>query len=104
MADVWALPETVYPTRSVTYTGTAGTTGSWPTGPGGQPPNMVRVLCTSDAYVAVGENVTATTESIIVAANRPVTIGIPSPGQTFVVSAIQVSTGGTLYATPIGGT
>jgi hypothetical protein len=87
-----------YPARLVAYTGTAGTTASWPAGPKG-----VWVYCTTDAYVEVGDGVTATTSSTPLPANWPVTIAVPSNGATFVVSAVQVTTGGNLLVRPMGG-
>lgn len=84
--------------RSVAYTGTAGSVTAWPTGPQG-----VLVWCSTDAYIIVGEGVTATTANA-----TPIPAGVPVPfkvpagtGAPWRVSAIQVSSGGTLYAKPI---
>lgn len=89
---------TMYPARTVAYTGTAGSTSTWPAGPQG-----VLVWCTSDAYVVVGEGLTATTSNgTPIPAFVPVPIKVPqSTGAPWRVSAIQVSAGGTLYAKPI---
>jgi hypothetical protein len=86
-----------YGAKSVAYTGTAGTTGSWPTGPQG-----VWVWSTTDAFIRVGEGVTATTADTPLPANRPVAFAVSNPtGGPWVVSAVQVSAGGTLYAKPM---
>lgn len=83
--------------RSVAYTGTAGSTSAWPVGPQG-----VLVWCTTDAYIAVGANVTATTASTPIPAGTAVPLTVPiNTNGPWRVSAIQVSTGGTLYAKPI---
>jgi hypothetical protein len=64
------------------------------------------VWSTSDAYIAVGDSVTATTAATPLPANTPVPIFVPQPsggatGGAWRVSAIQISAGGTLYAKPI---
>lgn len=83
--------------QSVAYTGTAGSVTGWNAGPQG-----VLVWCSSDAYVAVGEGVTATTSSTPLPAGTAVPITVPGgSGATWRVSAIQISAGGTLYAKPI---
>lgn len=84
--------------KSAAYTGTAGATGTWPAGAEG-----VLVWCTSDAYVRVGEGVTATAADTPLPANTPVPFAVP-PGSNgrWRVSALQMSAGGTLYAKPIG--
>jgi len=96
------LIDTQFGAKSVAYTGTAGNTGTWPAGPQG-----VLVWCTTDAYVSVGENSTATTTDIPIPAYTAVPIYVPQPGDpntgggAWRVSAVQVSAGGTLYAKPI---
>lgn len=92
-----------YPAKSVAYTGTAGVTGTWPAGPQG-----VLVWCTTDAYIRVGEGVTATTADTPITANTPIPFTVPPPGSgangtggNWRVSAIQVTSGGTLYCKPI---
>jgi len=89
--------------KSVAYTGTAGTTTTWPAGPQG-----VLVWCTTDAYIRVGEGVTATTADTPIPAGTPVPFNVPNPasgvngtGGPWSVSAVQVSSGGILYAKPI---
>lgn len=78
-------------TQSVAYTGTAGVI----TNPVSS--TVVRVYCTSDAFIAIGTTPVATT------AWTPVTAKVPEyfrviPGVDK-VSAIQSSAGGTLYVT-----
>jgi hypothetical protein len=84
--------------KTVSYTGTAGVTGTWPAGPQG-----VVVTVTSAAYVLVGENVTATTsDGTYVPANVAIPFKIPTgTGAPWRVSAIQVSAGGDIYAKPV---
>jgi hypothetical protein len=93
-----------YASKSVAFTGTAGTTGTWPAGPQG-----VLVWCTTDAYIRVGESVTATTNDTPIPSFTPVPFFVPQPGSgasgasggAWQVSAIQVTTGGTMYCKPI---
>jgi hypothetical protein len=84
--------------KTVSYTGTAGSTGTWPAGPQG-----VVVTVTSAAYVLVGENVTATTsDGTYVPANVAIPFKIPTgTGAPWRVSAIQVSAAGDIYAKPV---
>jgi hypothetical protein len=84
--------------KTVSYTGTAGSTGTWPAGPQG-----VVVTVTSAAYVLVGENVTATTsDGTYVPANVAIPFKIPTgTGAPWRVSAIQVSAAGDVYAKPV---
>jgi hypothetical protein len=86
-----------FATQSVAYTGTAGSVTGWNAGPQG-----VLVWSTTDAYIRVGEGATATTSDTPIPAYTPVPIYVPSTtGAVWRVSAIQVSSGGTLYAKPI---
>jgi len=60
------------------------------------------VWSTTAAYVRVGEGVTATTSDTPIPANTPIPFIVPEgTGAPWRVSAIQVSTGGTVYAKPI---
>lgn len=87
-----------FPAQSVTYTGTAGSTDGWAPGPQG-------VLVWSDqaCYVIVGEGVTATTANgTPIPPFTPIPFLIPvSVSGVWRVSAIQVSTGGTVYCKPL---
>lgn len=89
--------DSTFPAKTVTYTGTAGSTGTWPAGPQG-----VVVWATTPCYILVGEGVTATTSSTPLPANTPVPFIVPQgTGAPWRVSAIQVSTGGTIYCKPM---
>lgn len=86
-----------FPARSVTYTGTAGSTATWAPGPQG-----VVVWSDQACHIEVGEGATATTASMPIPANTPVPFKIPvGTGAPWRVSAIQVSAGGTIYCKPI---
>lgn len=84
---------------SVAYTGTAGSTdAAWDRSP------AMLVWTTTDAYVVVGEGVTATTSHTPIPAYTPVLLKVPvGSGGRVRASAIQISAGGTLYAKPCGG-
>ena len=96
--------DSTFAAKSVAYTGTAGTTGTWPAGPQG-----VLVWCTTDAYIRVGEGVTATTNDTPIPSYTPVPFFVPQSGSgasgatggAWQVSALQVTTGGTMYCKPI---
>ena len=91
------LNDAGFATQSVTYSGTAGSVTGWNAGPQG-----VLVWSTSDAYILVGEGVTATSTATPLPANTPVPIFVPAgTGGVWRVSAIQITAGGTLYAKPI---
>jgi len=85
------------PAKTVAYTGTAGQTGTFN-------PNYpcVLVWCTTAAYVIVGESVTATaTNGTPIPANTPMFLPVPEgTGAPWLVSAIQIASGGNLYAQP----
>ena len=86
-----------YPAYSASYTGTAGSTSEWNPGPEG-----VVVWCTTAAYIRVGEGVTATTADTPIPANTPIPFIVPNgTGAPWRVSAIQIGSGGTVYAKPI---
>ena len=80
--------------QSKAYTGTAGTIDNAIT-TGTQ---KVRVICTSAAYIKVDNDPTATTADVYIGADSPEYFTITA-GQK--VSAIQVSSGGTLHVTEI---
>lgn len=87
-----------YPAYSVAYTGTAGSTTAWPSGPQG-----VVVWSDQACYVEVGVGAVATTASTPIPPYTPIPFAVPlnSSGGAWRVSAIQVSTGGTVYCKPI---
>lgn len=91
-----------YASQSVAFTGTAGTVTGWAPGPQG-----VVIWADSPCYVIVGNNVTATVANgVPIPANTMIPFIVPmnTTGGVFTVSAIQISTGGTLYVTPINRT
>jgi hypothetical protein len=91
------LADANFPAKSVSYTGTAGVTGTWDAGPQG-----VVVWSDQSCYVLVGEGVTATTSSTPVPPFTPIPFKVPQgTGAPWRVSAIQVSTGGTIYCKPM---
>jgi hypothetical protein len=91
------LADANFPAKSISYTGTAGVTGTWPAGPQG-----VVIWSDQACYVLVGENVTATTASTPIPAFTPIPFAVPiTVSGVWRVSAIQVSTGGTVYCKPI---
>lgn len=86
-----------FPAKSVAYTGTAGSTGTWPAGPEG-----VMVWSDQACYVEVGDGATATTSSTPIPAYTPIPFKVPTgTSAPWRVSAIQVSAGGTIYAKPM---
>jgi hypothetical protein len=91
------LDDATFTARTASFTGTAGSTGTWPAGPQG-----VVVWSTTAAYIRVGEGVTATTADTPIPANTPIPFKVPGgTGAPWRVSAIQVTGGGTMYAKPI---
>jgi len=91
------LSQADYPSKSVAYTGTAGSTGTWNPGPQG-----VVVWSDQACYIEVGEGVVATTSSTPVPPLTPIPFKVPQgTGAPWRVSAIQVSLGGTIYCKPI---
>ena len=87
-----------FPSSSVAYTGTAGNTTSWGAGPQG-----VVVWSDQACYIEVGVDAVATTASTPIPAFTPIPFALPlnTSGAPWRVSAIQVSTGGTVYCKPI---
>jgi hypothetical protein len=91
------LSQANYPSNSVAYTGTAGSTGTWDPGPQG-----VVVWSDQACYIEVGEGAVATTSSTPVPPLTPIPFKVPQgTGAPWRVSAIQVSLGGTIYCKPI---
>lgn len=91
------LADSEFAAANAAYTGTAGSTSTWPAGPQG-----VMVWSTTAAHVIVGEGVTATTSSTPIPANTPIPFKVPfGTGAPWRVSAIQIASGGTVYAKPI---
>ena len=91
------LNDSLFPGRTVSYTDTAGSTDAWEPGPQG-----VMVWSTTPCYVVVGEGVTATTASTPIPAFTPIPFKIPTgTSGLWRVSAIQISSGGTVYCKPM---
>jgi hypothetical protein len=91
------LSKTDFAAQTAPYTGTAGNTTGWNAGPQG-----VLVWSDQPCYVEVGEGAVATTASTPIPANTPVPFAVPlKTSGVWRVSAIQVSSGGTVYAKPI---
>ena len=91
------LNDAGFAAQNAAYTGTAGSVTGWNAGPQG-----VLVWCTSDAYVRVGEGVTATTASTPIPAFTPIPFIVPQgSGGQWRVSAIRVSEDGAIYCRPV---
>lgn len=80
--------------QSVAYTGTAGTISNAV----GEQTRAVRVLVTTAAYIKIGSDPTAAATDVYMPAAIPETFLI-NPGEK--VSAVQVSSGGTLHVTEL---
>ena len=86
-----------FPAQTASFTGTAGSTTGWNAGPEG-----VMVWSDQPCYVAVGEGVTATTSDTPIPAYTPIPFKIPTgTSKVWRVSAIQASSGGTIYCKPM---
>ena len=91
------LSKADFPAQSVAYTGTAGSTDGWNAGPEG-----VVVWSDQPCYVEVGEGAVATTASTPIPAMTPIPFKVPTTTSgVWRVSAIQVSTGGTVNCKPM---
>lgn len=99
--DISPLNGAEWAGQTTTYTGTAGTLTGWKRS--GEGPHGVIVNVTTDAYVRVGNGVTATSADYFHPAYETRTYRINDRGPSFTVSAIQVSAGGSVYAKPVGG-
>jgi len=88
--------------KSVAYTGTAGATGAFNPGSSG-----VLVSATTACYAAIVQDDDlsdlATAADMYLPADIPIPLQIPNTSKPYKVSAIQVSSGGTIYAIPITG-
>ena len=91
------LSKTDFGAQTASYTGTAGNTTGWNAGPQG-----VVVWSDQPCYVEVGEGVVATTASTPIPPFTPIPFAVPTTvSGVWRVSAIQVSSGGTVYCKPI---
>ena len=81
---------------TISYTGTAGVTAAFKRGP-----TSVMVWASTACYVVVGEGVTATTADTPIPGSVPFWFPVPDgSGAPWRVSAIQITTGGDIYAKP----
>ena len=91
------LDSTLFPTRNVNYTATAGSTANYQRGPQG-----VMVVSSQFCYVEIGEGVTATTASFPMMANTVYRFIVPpGTGAPWRVSVIRNSVDGNFWARPI---
>lgn len=99
-ADNFLQTIKVVSTTKVTYTGTAGNTGAITLGTLASPGDRitVRVWSDQDCWVAFGTSAVATANDMPMTAKLPEFFDV-TPGDR--VSAIQQSTGGTLYVTTV---
>lgn len=80
--------------QSVAYTGTAGAISNAV----GSQTYAVLLVATTDCYIVFGKTPTATTADTMIPANTALVFRI-RPGEK--VSAVQVSSGGTLYVSEL---
>ena len=93
------LDDAAFAAKTATYTGTAGTVAAWPPGA-----SAVLVWATTAAYIKVGVGVTATTASTPLPANTAALFKVDQQANApWVVSAIQIAAGGSVYAKPMTG-
>lgn len=91
------LNDAGFATQNAAYSGTAGSSTGWNAGPQG-----VLIWSTTDAYVRVGEGVTATSADTPIPAFTPIPFTVPAgTGGVWRVSALQIGVSGTVYAKPI---
>jgi hypothetical protein len=91
------LAQTTFPARTASHTGSAGNTATWAAGPQG-----VVVWSDQACYIEVGEGAVATSASTPIPPFTPIPFKVPQgTGGQWRVSAIRVSTDGTVYAKPI---
>jgi hypothetical protein len=91
------LSQVYFPALSASYSGSAGNTGTWTAGPEG-----VVVWSDQACFIQVGEGAVATTASTPIPPFTPIPFKVPQgTGAPWRVSAIRVSTDGTVYCKPI---
>ena len=91
------LSDANFPADSDTTGAVAVNLGPWNAGPQG-----VVVWCTQDAYIAVGEGVTATSSSTPIPAYTPIPFTVSNTiSGPWRVSALQITAAGTVFAKPI---
>jgi hypothetical protein len=91
------LSKSDFPALSVAYTASAGNTATWQAGPQG-----VVVWSDQACYVEVGEGAVATSASTPIPPFTPIPFAVPvTVSGPWRVSALRVSTDGTIYCKPI---
>ncbi len=91
------LGKSDFPAQSASYTATAGNTTGWNAGPQG-----VVVWSDQACYIEVGEGAVATNASTPIPPFTPVPFAVPiTVSATWRVSALRVTTDGTVYCKPI---
>jgi hypothetical protein len=91
------LSQTGFPGRTASYSGSAGNTADWGSGPEG-----VVVWSTTPCYVEIGPAAVATTGSTPIPAYTPIPFYLPmGTGAPFRVSAIRIADDGAIYCKPI---
>jgi hypothetical protein len=91
------LSQSNFPAQTAAFSGTAGSTTGWNAGPQG-----VMIWSDQPCYVVVGENVTATTSDTPIPAFTPIPFKVqPTVSGVWRVSAIQISSSGTIYCKPL---
>ena len=91
------LSQSSFPAQTAAFSGTAGSTTGWNAGPQG-----VMIWSDQPCYVVVGENVTATTSDTPIPAFTPIPFKVqPTVSGVWRVSAIQISSSGTIYCKPL---
>ena len=87
-----------YPSYNVAYTASAGNTSAWLPGAQG-----VVVWSDQACYVEVGVGAVATTASTPIPAFTPIpfALAVNTSGAPWRVSAVRVSTNGTIYCKPM---
>jgi hypothetical protein len=91
------LSQSNFPAQTAAFSGTVGSTTGWNAGPQG-----VMIWSDQPCYVVVGENVTATTSDTPIPAFTPIPFKVqPTVSGVWRVSAIQISSSGTIYCKPL---
>ena len=91
------LGKSDFPAQSASYTAAAGNTTGWNAGPQG-----VVVWSDQACYIEVGEGAVATNASTPIPPFTPVPFAVPiTVSATWRVSALRVTTDGTVYCKPI---
>lgn len=90
------LSQAVYPAQTVSFGAVEAHTSEWPNGAQG-----VVIWSDQPCYVEVGEGAVATSASTPIPAFTPIPFAIPLNANRWRVSALQISSTGTLYCKPV---